>query len=102
MSRIGVLLLGIVLGAAGMFTALKYHVVRADDGVHLIPKMSSDFTDVYVDIRPFTVTDWNEHRGLAVALVEAEKGYLLEDAAETSLRQSVDAVLDVLGRRNRG
>jgi hypothetical protein len=102
MGRLGTLLLGIVLGASGMYTGIKYHVVRANDGVHLVPKMSSEFTDVFVDIRKFTVSDWNDHRALAAALVNSDKPYLLEDAAVGTLRHSVDAMLDVFGRRGRG
>lgn len=60
-----------------MFTSLKFHVVRAEDGFHLIPKMTSDFSEVYVDIRQFDLQDWDNHRSLAVAIVQAEKGYLL-------------------------
>ena len=79
-----------------MFTSLKYHVVRADDGIHLIPKLQSDFSQTYVDVREFSPSDWNEHRELAVALVRADKGHLLSDSALGTVRTAVDNVLNNL------
>ena len=99
MSRIGIFLAGIALGAAVMFVSLKYHVVRAEDGMHMVPKLSSKFSDIYVDIRSFGISDWDDHKSLAVAIVQADKSYLLQDAAKSSFMESVDGVLDMLGRK---
>jgi hypothetical protein len=99
MSRIGVFFAGIILGAVGLYVSQNYHVVRAEDGMHMVPKMSSDFSDIYVDIRSFGMSDWDNHKSLAVAIVQAEKSYLLQDAAKSSFMQSVDGVLDILGRK---
>ena len=99
MSRIGVFFAGILLGAAGMYVSQNYHVVRAEDGMHMVPKMASNFGDVYVDIRSFEISDWDDHKSLAVAIVQADKSYLLRDAAQGSFMQSVDGVLDLLGRK---
>jgi hypothetical protein len=98
MNRLAFFSLGLLVGAAVMFTSLKYHVVRAEDGFHLIPKLSSDFSEVYVDIRQFNLTDWDNHRSLAVAIVQAEKGYLLKGAASETLQRSAHSVLDMLHR----
>ena len=65
-------------------------------GFHTVPKLSSQFSQTYVDIRQFDLADWDEHRTLAVALVRADKGHLLKDAASSSLRRSVDGVLEML------
>jgi hypothetical protein len=94
--RLSFFVAGLLVGAAAMFTSLKYHVVRANDGFHLIPKMQSDFSETYVDVRNFSPTDWNEHRELAVALVKADKGHLLNDSALGSVRTAVDNVLNNL------
>jgi hypothetical protein len=98
MARLGSFIGGCVVGGVAVFTGLKYHVVRAGDGVHLVPKLQAQFTDAYVDVRKFTFEDWNKHRELAVAMTQAEKGYLLQESATDSLRQSVDNVLEGLGR----
>jgi hypothetical protein len=98
MGQISSFIGGFLVGGAAVFTGLKYHVVRANDGVHLVPKLQAQFDDAYVDIRQFTYEDWNKHRSLAVAMTQAEKGYLLQESATDSLRQSVDSVLEGLGR----
>ncbi len=54
MARLGSFLVGIAVGGAAVFTGLKYHVVRANDGVHLVPKLQAQFDEAYVDIRKFT------------------------------------------------
>jgi hypothetical protein len=71
--------MGIAVGAAGMYTSLTYHVVRASDGFHLVPKMQAQFAEAYVDVRNFDASDWNEHKSLAVALANANKGHLMGD-----------------------
>ncbi|HTN75882.1 MAG TPA: hypothetical protein VL096_11570 [Pirellulaceae bacterium] len=98
MGRLGSFLGGIVIGGAAVFIGLKYHVVRANDGVHLIPKLEARFDDAYVDIRKFSFEDWNQHRSLAVAMTQSQKGYLMQETATDSLRQSVDSVLQGLGK----
>ncbi len=93
--------LGLVAGAGLVLGSQRYHVVQAADGWHLVPKASAGFSDTYVDIRGFTLTDWDSHRGLAVSLVQSDKGYLMQDSASESLRQSVQSVVDTLsGRRS--
>lgn len=104
MQRIQGFVLGVFCGALLGIGALKYHLVRAEDGLHLVPKMSADFTDPYVDIRQFDLRDWDRHRSLAAAMMRANKGDLLQDSATASLRNSLNDVLDTLnvgGRRER-
>lgn len=97
MPRLGSFLGGVVVGGAAVFVGLKYHVVRATDGVHLVPKVQAQFDEAYVDIRKFGFEDWNKHRSLAVAMVQADKGYLMQETTTDSLRRSVDSVLEGLG-----
>lgn len=97
MARLGSFLGGILVGGVGVFIGLKYHVVRATDGVHLVPKLQAQFDEAYVDIRKFSFDDWNKHRSLAVAMVQADKGYLMQETTTDSLRRSVDSVLEGLG-----
>ena len=96
MSRISFFLAGVLIGGAAVLTTLKYHVVRAEDGFHLIPKSSARFGEAYVDIREFGLSDWNNHRSLAAAIMDADKGYLLKDAAIGGLRGSVDRMWDAI------
>ena len=93
MGRITTFLFGVIIGGAAVFGSLKYHVVRAEDGVHLVPKTSSSFEEIYVDVREFGPTDWTEHTDLAIAMVKADKEHLIGDTTANSIRQSVHNVL---------
>ena len=96
MGKLLIFLVGILLGAVLMFAGLKYHVVRADDGMHLVPRVTADFSYPYADIRNFGINDWNQHRSLALAIVRADKGALIQDSAMEDMRQGVEGVLDGL------
>ena len=89
MSRIFIFLVGVAVGALGHFAALNYHVVRAEDGFHVIPKVAAGMGESYVDIRGFGVTDWNEHRPLLEAIVKSDKPGLLRDTAGVSLQNEI-------------
>ena len=44
---------GMICGAALLYVAMHYHVVRGNEGVFLVPKISNNLSEVYVDIREF-------------------------------------------------
>jgi hypothetical protein len=96
MRTLFIFLLGAAAGAGGMYVSHTYHVVRADDGFHLVSKMTPQFDDTYVDIRNFDLRAWDDHRPLAVALVKANKGQLVTQGAGESLRNAAKGVLDML------
>ena len=88
MSRLSSFFTGVIVGAAALYGAMTFHIVRAPDGVHVVPKVTRGLSDVYVDVRSFTAPDWYEHRGLSAAVVNAQKEYLIGDSSLTSLRQT--------------
>ena len=96
MNRVFAFVLGVIAGVIGHHAALNYHVVRADNGVHLIPKISSGLSETYVDIRSFDLSAWNEHKTLAAAIVRAEKPNLLRNTMSSSLQSSIDGMMHVL------
>lgn len=98
--RISGFFFGLIFGAILCYVGLKYHVVRADDGIHFVAKINAEFSDAYTDIREFTISDWDNHRGLALALAQADKSSLLEKSASASLQQSVDGALQMLRGRD--
>ena len=57
------LIFGMILGGAGVYVGLKYHVLNTPEGLQLVPKLEATFADTYVDIRQFTPADWNERLG---------------------------------------
>ena len=97
MGRFQSFLFGVVVGGAAVFGAVKYHVVRAEDGVHFVAKITPGFQDVYVDIRSFGLEDWNKHRSLAIAMVQANQGHLMKEAGTGYFRDSIDNVLRSIG-----
>ena len=97
MSRTFIFLLGVAVGALGHFAILNYHVVRAEDGFHVIPKIASNMGQSYVDIREFGVAEWNEHKPLLSAIVKAEKPDLIHHAARGSIQTEIHNVVDALG-----
>lgn len=97
MNKVSSFFLGVVVGAVGLYCATTYHVVRADDGVHFVPKVSSGLGGAYVDIREFDTAQWHEHKNVALALINAQKGDLIADTATADLRQNAQKALESLG-----
>ena len=95
MGRIGTFILGFILGGISVYASLHYHFVRADDGFHVVPKLSSTFAETYVDIRAFTLDDWNQHRELALALYQAEKTDLMQGLPIDLLRSAANQMFDL-------
>jgi len=97
MGRLPSFVAGLIVGGALAVGSLKFHVVRAYDGFHLVPKLTAQFSDAYIDIRSFGVSDWDEHPLLAMAIVRADKAYLMNNAASQSLRNAMDGFFETLG-----
>ncbi len=90
MNRVTSFLIGLIVGSFGVYLALKYHVVRADDGVHLVPKVEATFEDSYVDIRRYDFNDWRKHSVLVSSLTRAEKTDLMRRSAGNAIHSTVD------------
>ena len=85
-----------VVGAALLWGAMHYHIVRADDGVYMVPKLSKNLAAPYVDIRQFTLNDWQQHRTLAAAIVQSNKSHLLADTSLSQFRASISSLVEGL------
>lgn len=99
MSRFSSFVIGFVLGGVVVFTSLKYHVLRTDEGFQLVPKLSATFSRTYYDVRGFDLNDWAQHRTLSAAVVQANKEHLFKGAAADSLTKGLESVLNDLGYR---
>lgn len=93
MSRLSTFLLGMVAGAALLQGATNYHIVRAADGFHVVPKQPARLAETYVDIRAFSMTDWAARPQLASALVQANQQQLLGDSAAATLQEKAKQLL---------
>ena len=94
MKRLMTFLCGMIAGAVLLLGALKYHVIRANDGLHLVPKLDAKLAAAYVDIRSFTLADWAQHPDLAAALIDDDQHELVEGAASDALRKGLDQFFD--------
>ncbi|HUS39211.1 MAG: hypothetical protein WBF93_16295 [Pirellulales bacterium] len=94
--RLGAFVFGFIVGGVCLLGALKYHVVHAEDGIHLVPKLGASLKETYVDIREFTPSDWADHRRVAAAMVQADKAHLMKGTVVDSLFDSVDGLLKSL------
>ncbi|EMI56092.1 hypothetical protein RSSM_02427 [Rhodopirellula sallentina SM41] len=79
-----------------MYGAMHYHLVRGQDGVFMVPKVTSDLRDVYVDIRGFTLEDWKQHKPLAAAIMNSDRSEVLSDSTLSGFRDNVHSLVDRL------
>ena len=96
MGRIGTFVTGMATGAALLAGATHYHLVRGKEGVFVVRKVQNNLSDIYVDTREFTVEDWMEHRMLAVAIMQAEKGEVFDDSSLRNFRNTVQELANGL------
>ena len=89
MGRVGTFIFGFLLGGACVYASLHYHFIRADDGMHVVAKVSSTFSETYVDIRSFGFDEWNGHRMLSAAIVQAGKPELMQGFATNTIQNAV-------------
>lgn len=69
--------LGTAAGA-GMTTAVfSLHFVQASDGFHVVAKRPASLQNTYVDLRHWTLADWQGHRQVAHALIGGGKSKLV-------------------------
>ncbi|HVW39706.1 MAG TPA: hypothetical protein VHB99_20450 [Pirellulales bacterium] len=102
MSRLAFFVLGLVVGGGLVYGAERYHVLRTNQGFETVPKLSASFSDVYVDVREFTASDWAERQGLAADVLRAHKEYLIKDAVVDQVRQKVNGLLQEFGPAEAG
>jgi hypothetical protein len=98
MRRLFWLFMGLVIGGAGILTAINFHVVKADTGFDLVPKQSLGLSDAYVDIRKFGPTDWISHKQLAADIVAAKQQHLIGDAAKETLGEELKMWIETVKR----
>lgn len=91
MSRMMALMLGIVIGAVGVYTAFRYHIVQTDKRWLLVVKLETSLNDAYVDVRDWSLEDWSRHPALANAMIKSGHEDVVKQAAAKRL---IDRVLD--------
>lgn len=94
MKRFSNFVFGLVIGAGLMFVGLKYHIVRANDGLHMVPKATAKLGSVYSDLRTFTVRDWQDRQELLADITRSNDRQLQEEVARAALGNQFHQALD--------
>ena len=94
MSQVSGFALGLLAGVIGLYITMHFSLVRAVDGYYVIPKIAAKIEVPYTDIRNFTLQNWQRRQSLALAILKANKGHLLQDQSLISFRQSTQRTLD--------
>ena len=94
MNRLSSFVLGIGAGVVGLYLTMHFTVVRANDGFHFVPKIAAKIEVPYEDVRTFTLAKWQRKQALALSLLRANKGYIMQDQSLLSFKQSSQKMLD--------
>lgn len=97
MNRITVFVLGVVVGALGLYVSENFYVVRSDESFHLIPKIASKLEMPYRDIRSFTVEDWQSNPSLALAIVKSQKQELMVESGLNEMQDQLQSLIRSIG-----
>ena len=94
MRRWWTFLSGVIVGGGLILAVLNFHVIRARDGLHLVPKVDAQIAGTYVDISEFGPRDWLDHPEIFVALQRANQDELIQTATGDALLKGLDRLLD--------
>lgn len=89
MRRLFAMVFGALLGAAAMFVAFKFHVIRTKEDWVFVPKPSAMLVDAYVDVREWTTAEWTRHPQLVKALVLTGRADLMRKAVTSRWKEKV-------------
>ena len=92
MNKFSTFLFGIALGATLMYVGLKYYVVRATDGFHMVSKSKAELGSAYVDVRNYTAKDWSDRLQLATDIANSNNDALKEEVAQATVDNSLDSM----------
>ena len=77
MRRLFAVAFGVLLGAAAMFIAFRFHVVRANDNWVFVRKPEASLVDAYIDVREWDSAEWMKHTALVKALIRTGQADLV-------------------------
>ena len=85
-------LFGVITGVIMMYVASHYHVVRGQDGFYLVPKLTHNLQEIYVDTRDFSPQDWLDYEAVAAAILQSNQTHLLGESTLNPLQESVQNI----------
>lgn len=101
MRKFLVLVFGALFGGGGVWFGYNYHVVKSEKEWLCVPKQRPALTDIYCDIRQWSVSEWKQHADLASDLVKHGRGELVVDTTAQSLFDDIKRKLSPSPSANR-
>jgi len=98
MRRLPTFIFGMVVGGLLIYLALNYHLIRANDGLHLVPKVSATLADTYVDVRSFRPGDFLSHRDVVAALLKSGQEELIDSLTKDTVKNGLGLQPPVEGK----
>lgn len=94
MGKFKTVMVGLILGAGGMYASLQYHLVRAEEGFLLMPRSPQQrMQDAYADIRDWNAATWMARPRLALAVTEEGRSDLISDGVSDSVINELRSTL---------
>jgi hypothetical protein len=96
MKRFKPYFLGMLIGTALTFIALRYHVIRHDDGISLVPRHPQPaLRSIYSDVREWGGAMWEQHPEVAQAVIADDKIDVISDEALDQVSEQVRETLRI-------
>ena len=107
MGKLKSLLVGLLMGAGGMYAGLQYHLLQAEEGFLIVPRTPQQrLQDAYADVRDWDAGSWSSRPQLALAVTQDGRGDLISEGVKSnlldSLRESLSPVRQELNDASQG
>jgi hypothetical protein len=96
MRRLSTFIFGMVAGGLLIYVALNYHLIHAQDGLHMVPKVDATLASTYVDVRGLGISDLAQYPEVAMAISKAGRQDLLQSIATNSLGAEIDRMVPLV------
>lgn len=93
MGKFYAFLLGLIAGMAVYHLGSSYHVIQAETGLHMVPKIQQGWEDTYADVREYSPADWADHARLAAAIAASDNEPLKESALDSAVDNALESLL---------
>jgi len=95
MSHLKLLIIGFLTGSLCSFAVLEFHIVRAEDGFHVVPRSPAPSIRLaYSDIRDWSTDNWTEYPELIRALHESDADDLIGRSVVGRVLDSLESTID--------
>ena len=93
MRRLPTFLFGVVAGGLLIWTAMNYHLIRSQQGFHLVKKTAAGLGDFYLDARTFGPRDWVGHPEAAQAVLRSDNKPLIDELMGNAVDNALNKFL---------